>query len=173
MKNGRTITQLLICRHKGEPLIGQIKREKDRRDYSDSGGMGERRSPSEARPARRIARDIFNVRRARRCVRDSVASAPNYSPIERKLKHGAQLDMCPLSGADGACASPPHAHNLRTYLENASDLRLVGGAQSIRTLGRLLIGPNTGSASGRSAERNGIEPPRARSHSSQCKVFTS
>jgi hypothetical protein len=36
--------------------------------------------------------------------------------------------MCALSGADGACVSPLHARSLRTSPENASNLRLAGGA---------------------------------------------
>src|ERR1017187_6347119 len=44
-------------------------------------------------------------------------------------------------GLIGACASPLHAGRLRTSPENPTNLRLVGGAQSIRTLRRLCKGP--------------------------------
>ena len=53
----------------------------------------------------------------------------------------ALVYIAAFSGADGSCASPLHARSLRTSPENASNLRLVGGAEWIRTL---VYGPSPG-----------------------------
>src|ERR1019366_8427977 len=90
--------------------------------------------PSETRRALRVARDVGSFR-------PGVAFANSRHrhritrPQRENRSDGARLEMCALSGADGPCASPLHARSLRTSPENASNLRLVGGAEWIRTLG--------------------------------------
>jgi hypothetical protein len=46
-----------------------------------------------------------------------------------------RLTILAFSGADGSCASPLYARVSRIFAENASNMRLVGGAKRIRTIG--------------------------------------
>ena len=56
-------------------------------------------------------------------------SAPNFSRSERKSKRrGMSRHVRVSSGADGAGASPIHARLVRSSVEKAWNLRLVGGA---------------------------------------------
>jgi hypothetical protein len=63
----------------------------------------------------------------------AVVAAPKIDRALRDLirRMSKENPLC----ADGPCASPLHARSLRTSPENASNLRLVGGAGWIRTLG--------------------------------------